>query len=284
MLSRHRPWARRLILGAIIILGSVSLLGTVSLLMGAPGTILAQEVTLARAVHVESGYPARPAGNRIVSENALPGTDEWKDIGNYDINRLAAFAGATSVQAGDAITIHVQSVKPALSWRLYRLGYYQDHGARLVVTSPTTSATTPQPACTRNSSTGLVRCPWAAAFALPTEASWISGIYLLRLDSSGGAGANNRFFVYFVVRNDSYPAAILVQEATKTNQAYNDYGGESLYVSRNNEGRTRAYEVSFDRPYATGAGTGDKFFAHAVDAVRWLEASGYDVSYIRVCK
>ena len=38
-----------------------------------------------------------PQTNRIQTENALPGTDEWAAIGNYDINSLQAFAGANRV-------------------------------------------------------------------------------------------------------------------------------------------------------------------------------------------
>jgi subtilisin-like proprotein convertase family protein len=224
---------------------------------------------------VAQGMPGgRPLSNRITEENALPGTDEWANIGNYDINALSAFPGSVSVNAGQPINIHVKSSGNALSARLYRLGYYQDHGARLYATY--NGILTPaQPACTRVSATGLVRCPWSSTFTINTDPNWISGIYLLRMDSNNGF----RFFVYFTVRNDGYNAPILVMEPSKTNQAYNRYGKESLYYSGNNEGRTRAYQVSFDRPYEGGAGTGG-LFTHDIEMVRWLEASGYDVTYI----
>ncbi|MDQ2809256.1 MAG: hypothetical protein M3Z04_20470, partial [Chloroflexota bacterium] len=218
---------------------------------------------------------ARPAtSNRITTENALPGTDTWAVVGNYNINNLAAYAGATSVNAGDPINIAVQGSGSSLSAVLYRLGYYGDHGARQYATYSGIPITTHTPTCTRDAATGLVECPWNT-FSIPTDANWISGIYLLRLDSNNGY----RFFVYFTVRNDSYNADIVVSESSKTNQAYNRYGGESLYFSGNGEGRARAYKVSFDRPYNSGAGTGS-LFVHDVDMVRWMEASGYDVTYI----
>ena len=220
-----------------------------------------------------AGHLAAPSSTRIISENALPGTDEWASIGNYDIDALSAFPGATSVNAGSPIGIFVKSNGSSLSARLYRLGYYQNHGARLITTY-NGIATQAQPNCTRNSSTGLVSCPWASTFTINTDPAWISGIYLLRLDSNIG----NRFFVYFVVRNDGYNSDILVMEASKTNEAYNSYGGESLYTSTHNEGRRRAYQVSFDRPYSSSAGTG-YLFIHDIEMVRWLEASGYDVTY-----
>jgi hypothetical protein len=221
-----------------------------------------------------TGAGNRPLANRITAENALPGTDAWANLGNYDTSKLAAYAGANSVNAGDPINFYIKSTTSSVSAQLYRLGYYQNHGARLVATY--NNITVPsQPACTRNSSTGLVSCPWAATLTVTTDPAWISGIFLLRLD----AGNGYRAYVYFVVRNDGYAAPILVQQAAKTNQAYNLYGGESLYESHNNDGRDRAYQVSFDRPYEAGWGTGE-FFYWDIDMIRWLEASGYDVAYI----
>lgn len=222
------------------------------------------------------GYPSAlsPRASRITDENALPGTNEWASIGNYDINTLAAYAGATSVNAGGSVGIHIKSTGTSATARLYRLGYYQGQGARLYATYGS-FATPAQPNCERDSVTGLVSCPWTPSLTVNTDPGWISGIYLLRIDSSNGF----RFFVYFIVRNDSYHSPLLVMEPTKTNQAYNRFGGESLYYSANNEGRVRAYKVSFDRPYLGGAGTGG-LFAHEHEMVRWLEASGFDVTYI----
>ncbi|HEX8228366.1 MAG TPA: N,N-dimethylformamidase beta subunit family domain-containing protein [Chloroflexia bacterium] len=237
----------------------------------------------------QGAVSARPANSRIAVENALPGTSEWAEVGNHDMSKLSAFTGAVSVNAGEPMNVHVKSTGATLSAKLYRLGYYQDQGARLYW-EQTNIATPSQPACTRDKDTGLVQCPWSSTFAIPTDANWISGIYLLRLDSNQG----NRFFVYFIVRNDGYAADILAMEPTKTNQAYNRYGCESLYfsgtastsnnqcdgvVSNGNSNRTRAYKVSFDRPYKGGAGTGG-LFTHDIEMIRWLEASGYDVTYI----
>ncbi len=232
---------------------------------------------------------ARPANSRIAVENALPGTSEWADVGNHDMSKLSAFTGAVSVNAGEPMNVHVKSTGASLSAKLYRLGYYQDQGARLYWEQSNIS-TPAQPACTRDKDTGLVQCPWSPTFAIPTGANWISGIYLLRLDSNQG----HRFFVYFIVRNDGYAADILAMEPTKTNQAYNRYGCESLYfsgtpntsnnqcdgvVSNGSSNRIRSYKVSFDRPYKGGAGTGG-LFTHDIEMIRWLEASGYDVTYI----
>ena len=69
----------------------------------------------------------------------------------------------------------------------------------------------------------------------------------------------------------------VLQTSDTTWQAYNDYGGNSLY-----EGSPagRAYKVSYNRPFDTNAETPEDFVWNAeYPMVRFLEANGYDVSY-----
>jgi len=72
--------------------------------------------------------------------------------------------------------------------------------------------------------------------------------------------------------HDSSHSDILEQTSDTTWQAYNDYGGNSLYAG-NPVGR--AYKVSYNRPgnYMNG------FFIHEYGMFRFLEANGYDVTY-----
>ncbi len=62
-------------------------------------------------------------------------------------------------------------------------------------------------------------------------------------------------------------------------QAYNDYGGNSLYVG---SPAGRAYKVSYNRPFATRGNQYSRayFFGPDYPMVRWLEANGYDMSYM----
>ena len=88
----------------------------------------------------------------------------------------------------------------------------------------------------------------------------------------------------FVVK-DGRPAPYLYQQAVLTDQAYNNYPnnhltGKSLYSFNSYgpntvAGETRAVKVSFDRPYA------DYGFPEvdAIEFIRWIERSGYDVTY-----
>ena len=69
---------------------------------------------------------------------------------------------------------------------------------------------------------------------------------------------------------------ILVQATVTTWEAYNNWGGKSLY-DYNSTGGQPAAKVSFDRPFATDGNTG--MYDWEVPFVRWLEREGYDVSY-----
>jgi hypothetical protein len=74
----------------------------------------------------------------------------------------------------------------------------------------------------------------------------------------------------------------LVSIPTATYQAYNFYGGMSLYTNQHPErfaNHTHAVAVSFLRPYATDGGAG-QFLRLDHSGVKWLEAAGYDVGYV----
>ncbi|HKD75331.1 MAG TPA: N,N-dimethylformamidase beta subunit family domain-containing protein, partial [Ktedonobacterales bacterium] len=79
-------------------------------------------------------------------------------------------------------------------------------------------------------------------------------------------------------------AAILFPLPVNTYQAYNLWGGSSLYglvgATATGEGSaaTKATKVSFNRPYDRSAGAGD-FLAWDIHIVQWIEREGFDVSY-----
>ena len=82
-------------------------------------------------------------------------------------------------------------------------------------------------------------CRWPASLEIPVG-DWRSGYYSVTVTTGG-----ERADAYLVVRPDpSDPAPILLVLSTTTWNAYNDWGGPSLYT-----GSTR---VSFERPMARG--------------------------------
>ena len=175
----------------------------------------------AAASFANCSVPANP----IEAENCLPGNplSDWYVDGAGSTN-IQGFTTDMSVNVGQ--TVFFKIATSALSYRIdiYRLGYYQGNGARLVA-SVLPSATLPQvqPPCLKDNSTGLTDCGnWgvSASWAAPSTA--VSGVYfakLLRLDTGEASP------VVFVLRNDASHSDILLQISDPTWQAYNSSEG-----------------------------------------------------------
>jgi DNA-binding beta-propeller fold protein YncE len=122
--------------------------------------------------------------------------------------------------------------------------------------------------------TGLVRCGWAPSFTLTVRAGSLSGLYALKLVRADGFTR----FVPLIVTDDRR-ADLLVQASVQTYQAYNAWGGESLY--RDASGllpHGYASKVSFDRPFDDDRGLG-QMLKWEVPMARFLEQHGYDATY-----
>ena len=123
--------------------------------------------------------------------------------------------------------------------------------------------------------TGLIECGnWGVSATWAVPASATSGLYLGVLKTLDGAPQSH---IAFVVRDDDGRSDLLFQTSDTTWQAYNSYGGNSLYTG---SPAGRAYKVSYDRPFNTAGGTGeDWLFNSEYPMIRWLERNGFDVSY-----
>jgi hypothetical protein len=78
------------------------------------------------------------------------------------------------------------------------------------------------------------------------------------------------------VRDDAGSSDLLFQTSDTTWQAYNSYGGNSLYTG---SPAGRAYKVSYNRPFNNRGNVNSWLFDAEYPMVRWLESNGYDVSY-----
>ena len=224
---------------------------------------------------VDCGSPANP----IVAENCLPGnpSTEWDISGAGDAS-IQGFATDISVNRGATVSFKVNTAANNYRLDIYRMGYYGGLGARKITTiQPSVTLPQTQPSCLTNASTGLFDCGnWAlsASWTVPTDAT--SGIYFAKLVRTDNGGASH---IVFIVRDDASNSDLLFQTADTTWQAYNNYGGNSLYTG----GPVGyAYKVSYNRPFNTRAVENgqDWLFNAEYPMVRWLEANGYNVSYI----
>ena len=209
--------------------------------------------------------------NPITDENALRGTNLWR-LRQPALSEIAGYASSTSVTHGETIRFFVTSKDPRFTLEIFRTGWYAGAGGRRM--SEAISLTgIDQPACPPDATTGLIDCDWTESHAITIPPNWLSGVYLAKLT---GDPSGNQSYIMFVVRDDR-SAALVFQSAVTTYQAYNNWGGKSLYGF--NSTGAPARKVSFDRPYGSAFGTGGYLFQWEYNMVRFLEREGYDVTY-----
>lgn len=242
------------------------------------GNALAVSTAWSFTTAAPTGACASPA-NAVIAENCLPGqpASEWDIAGAGDAT-LQGYAAQFSVNRGSTVQFKVDTNAAAYRFDIYRMGYYGGAGARRVATV-TPSATLPQaqPSCLNDAATGLIDCGnWAVSGSWAVPATATSGIYFAKVVRTDTGGASH---IVFVVRDDASTSNVLFQTSDTTWQAYNNYGGNSLYSG---SPAGRAYKVSYNRPFNTRAVDNgqDWVFNSEYPMVRWLEANGYDVSYL----
>ena len=156
-------------------------------------------------------------------------------IRQWDLNSNGAgdptiqgFATDISVNVGQTISFKIDTNASKYTIDVYRLGYYGGMGARLIAhVQPSAKLPQSQPPCLTDVGTKLVDCGnWAISASWQVPSNAVSGIYfahLIRTDTGGDS------HIVFVVRNDASHSAMLFQTSDETWQAYNGYGGSSLY-------------------------------------------------------
>jgi hypothetical protein len=231
-----------------------------------------------------------PVLNVIACENTLPGDPEsdWRINDSGDAN-IQGFATSMSVNVGETVSFKIKTTVSSYHIDILRMGYYQGNGARKLVSGmrPTASLPQSQPACLTDASTGLIDCGnWAVSASWTVPATAVSGVYLAHLvrDDTGGSS-----IIPFVVRDDASHSDLVFQTSDETWQAYNTYGGNSLYQCTaplcppgSPQGYKGAFKVSYNRPFHSASDdNGASWILYAeYPMLRFLEANGYDVSYI----
>jgi hypothetical protein len=164
-----------------------------------------------------------PGPNPIVTENALPGTDDWPLTRPADARQIEGFVDATSVAAGGSVKLYVNvaGAKP-YDLHVYRMGYYGGKGARLVTTQVNqTGVAQPAPIVTTSGNTTVVSATNWTSTTFTTDPTWTSGMYLLRLSRKDGGAVTHQSWVPLVIRDDQRTADYVFQIAATTYQAYN---------------------------------------------------------------
>jgi hypothetical protein len=237
------------------------------------------------AVLAQTGCPS--SANPVAAENCLPGNSDW-DLGpSGNDGAIQGYAADISVNKGQTVAFKIKTDASSFRMEIFRLGYYGGVGARKIQSSDLTGPL-PQPECdvSQVATTGLVDCGNWSTSATWSTAGQTSGIYLAKLTRlvPAGSGASH---IVFIVRDDASASDILFQTSDMTWQAYNHFGGGSLYCDgplANSAAEyscaTRAAKVSYNRPFDTRDHDPQSWLFNAeYPMVRWLEANGYNVSY-----
>ena len=225
------------------------------------------------------------------------------DITFYDV--IEGYCGRLSYRHGQQAQLHVSTSAARFAVQVHRWGVERE----LVWEADGLDGVdhpTPDDADANG-------CHWPVAFEIPIDDGWRSGFYLVTLTAEGGPPERTIAHAGFVVRgHPERRQRALLMMGTNTWNAYNTWGGRSLY--------TGGTQVSFRRPF--GRGTlcrpeverddrkarptrwgeeadvdGDAFqayrfangypaaigstgwFAHERRFVAWAEGEGYSVDY-----
>jgi hypothetical protein len=220
--------------------------------------------------------PTPPPPPAVVAENTKTGTADW--LGPAATGRAAeVYASATDALPGDSVALHVSTAGGA-SYRVlvYRLGWYSGLGARQVACLPSCGGAevgVQQPLNTG----GDMRADWPTTDTLAVDPSWVGGYYLIRVLLLDGPQPGTSATTYLIVNSPKSDSRMLIEVPVNTWQAYNPWGGRSSYDFPGLG--PRANHVSFDRPYFWDGPGGQGPLGWELPFVRFIERSGYDVSY-----
>ena len=193
----------------------------------------------------------------VKAENAKAGNKNWdSDVvmrfsadftRRKEAKRVEGYFDQTSIGCGQSASLKIVGARSA-DISLYRIGYYKGAGARLIKTIKNAKQVT-------------------ATQSTPP------GQYLVKLKSLGYRST----FVPLVITGQ-VPSDVTFVSSVLTWQAYNQWGGESLYKGADGERETRAISVSLDRPY-DGDGSG-QFRYMEQPLVQLMEQLNLDINYL----
>jgi hypothetical protein len=186
---------------------------------------------------------------------------------------IEGYTGHVSHKAGEEVTLHVSTSAKTWALEVARLG-----GMREVVMTKAGLVGATHPVPENASSHG---CGWPGSFKFTLPPDWKSGYYqvLLRASDNGGpyVQRNRRAAegeCFFIVRpaKPGERTKILLQLSSNTYNAYNNWGGFSLY-SYHARAKLQGHRVSFLRPPASQYWNWEQPF------VTWAEGNGYTLDF-----
>lgn len=200
------------------------------------------------------------------------GTEGWRVKGAPHGNDIEGFTTRPSGPPGTGIAVKVSTAARSYRVLAYRLGSYVGGSGHLVWRSGrlpgrVQSAPTFAPYETRT-----VVTDWDVDVTVDTT-GWTPGFYVLKLRPRAG----HSYQIPYVVSSPTADGKVVLVAPVTTWQAYNIWGGYSLYDGP--PGDRRSHAVSFDRPYSGVLGAND-FRTAVVPIVLAAERLGVPLAYL----
>jgi hypothetical protein len=186
---------------------------------------------------------------------------------------VEGYAGEVSYAPGETLQLHTSTRGQSYAISIIREGLKDE-----VVYSKKGISGASFPIPEGASSVG---CDWPVSYEMEIPEDWKSGYYRVSFSTADSGGKyvhrgqrTASSDCYFVLRS-GHPGRdtkILLQLATNTYNAYNNWGGSSLYGFHGRHG-LQGHQVSFLRPPRSLFSRWEK------DFVKWAEKNGYELDY-----
>ena len=207
---------------------------------------------------------APPAAPPVDAPAARPG--RWRITERGAEHEIEGYADRVSVLPGERFRMRVSTTAPHFTVYAFRMGARPAEVWR----SGRLAGVHQAPPQTVE---GMVTAAhWKPSLTVDTT-GWREGAYLMRLDASTGG----QRYVPITVRSASTTGRVVLVNGVTTWQAYNLWGGRSLYEGPGGyDGRSR--KVTFDRPYDTSGAR--LFLDFERSAIALAERSGVPLAYL----
>ena len=226
-----------------------------------------------------NGFVAVPLGP-AVSSDTVPadrqkadnpsGTEEWR-VSRPAEGRISAYTSTISAPPGTRVGLHVSTRAEGYRVAAYRIGAYPGGTGTLVWRSRFLPGERQADAVLRPAETRTVVAAWHRSLTLDTN-GWEPGFYVLKLRTGSGWETA----VPYVVQTPSARGTVALVVPATTWQAYNEWGGYSLYAGP--DGDRRSWAVSYERPFNLATGAND-YRTAAIPVIVRAERLGIPLSY-----
>ena len=229
-------------------------------------------ILLATACGGVPAAPPRPSSPPPAARTAPPAAApavrpaHWRITERGAEHEIEGYADRVSVLPGERFRMSVSTTAPHFTVRAFRMG------ARPAEVWRSGSLAGVHQAPPQTVEGMVTAAHWKPSLTVDTT-GWREGAYLMRLDASTGG----QRYVPITVRSASTTGRVVLVNGVTTWQAYNLWGGRSLYEGPGGyDGRSR--KVTFDRPYDTSGAR--LFLDFERSAIALAERSGVPLAYL----